>query len=245
MGAWGYGILQNDDSQDGLAALIHVIEDEIVRLAAWRRDERSTARLGAMIGLLLQMASWYSFDPEKEVSRTIHSALERHEPLFGVLPRRARTLLLAVLEGKGKELTARPGKLNRSVRRALFATDSDGFPMERVFAKREPSLFEHREAARYVQEFADHCVSVIDEDFADESIVDDLSRESTGMGAFGTLLVLEPCHVKPSKFVAWRKRWHTVLAAHDEEFEPDDFEREYNKNVELAFRLALKKFATK
>jgi hypothetical protein len=244
MGAWGYGILQNDDAQDGLVDLIRFLEEDFLRIGRGRCNERGAARLGAAVGLLLQLGACRSFSPDSLFSSNVAAYLDYFAPQIGALPRRARTLLHAVFDGKGPGLAARRGKMSRLLRQALFATEKNGFPMERVFSRREPALFEHREAARYVQEFADHCVSVVEADFQSVATVDELYR-SHGMAAFGTLLVLEPCHVKPSKFVAWRKRWHAVLAAHDEEFEPDDFEREYNKNVELAFQLAMTKFAKK
>src|SRR5262249_53970844 len=152
----------------------------------------------------------------------------------------------AVCEGEGEELASRPGRLSRPVRQALFSTPSEDFPMERVFGKREPTLFQHPDAARYVQEFANHCVAVVQEGFEDESAVDDLSREGGFIAGLAVLLVLAPCRVPPRKVESWRKRYHAVrkIGVPSGDVVEDEFEKEYGKCLERTFRLALKKFAT-
>jgi hypothetical protein len=244
MGAWGRGILQNDDAQDGLADLIHDVEDEIRLLAGRRPEERTAARLGAAVGLLLQMSAWYPFDPENEVSAIIHDGLVRQEPKWTALPRRAQQLLREVRDGKGIELAERPGKASRSVGRALFATPVGDFPTERAFGKREPSLFQHPQAARYVQEFADHCAAVAEETFKEEDDLMDITETGKCMAAFSTLLVLEPCRLAPRRIVSWRKRFEISVAEFvDEAGDLDEFDQEYKKCVDLAFRVMLKKYS--
>lgn len=248
MGAWGRGLLQNDTAQDGLVEVISSIEEDVAALAAGARPgERSAARLGAAVGLLLQLSSWHSFDPESEASATVVQAIDRHRPALSALPRKAAHILRRVAEGGGGELASRPAKLNRSLRRALFATESGGFPMERTFGKREASLFADRDAEAYVQKVARRCVELVDADFAEEDIVNDLARESMAMGAFATLLVIEPCRVPVAKVERWRKAHRRAMAAFEVEGEPDEsdaeFEEGYEKCLELAFRLMVRKFS--
>jgi hypothetical protein len=241
MGAWGYGILQNDDAQDGLVEVIHGVEDDISRVAHRRSDEAVAARVGGAVGLLLQLSAWFSLDPESEFFPTLRDTLEQQMTAFNALPRGASRLLTEVQKGKGIEMTNRPAKLNRQLQRTLFATPAEDFSTQRVFSKREPALFRHPEAARYLQGVADRCVERVNCDFADESIVGDLSRESAGMGAFATLLVLEPCQVDPKRFEIWRDQFHKATA--DLELGEEDFEQKYNECLELAFRVGIRKFS--
>lgn len=45
----------------------------------------------------------------------------------------------------------------------------------------------------------------VDAGFAeDEYVASDLSREGRFMGAFGLLLIIEPCVINPEKFTEWK-----------------------------------------
>jgi hypothetical protein len=82
----------------------------------------------------------------------------------------------------------------------------------------------------------------------------DLARESQGMGAFATLLVLEPCRVPVKKVARWRKAYERAVARLDAERESEtepaetdgerEFERDYGKCLDVAFRLMIKRCST-
>ncbi len=248
MGAWGYGILQSDTAQDGISALNHMVQEEIRKLPE-EPSEASAARLGAMVGLLLQ-SSHYSFDPENTFSADLAKILHRHEPFFSALPGNAALILRAVLEGKGQELANRPAKLDPRLEEALHHEVGFEFAVQRDFGQREPDLFAHPEAAAYVQEYADQCADWIDEEFDDEEIVGDFSREGEGcMGGLAMLLLVEPCRVEPVRILAWREKARDAaeeseaeLTGTEYEEEELGFQRPFMKNLERAFELALEKF---
>ena len=113
--------------------------------------------------------------------------------------------------------------------------------MERVFAKREPSLFVHPDAAHYVQKVATWCAGRADEDFTDEEVAGDLAREGQGVGVFATLLVIGPCSVAPRRIDRWRSACRRAVQDLKSEAELDEFEKAHEECLELAFRLMLKK----
>jgi hypothetical protein len=237
MGAWGGGLLQNDDSQDGLAEVIASVEADILRLARRRPAGAVAARAGAGFGLLLQLSSWYSFDPENEKSARLLATLQRQEPAFGSLPKQANDILRHILRGKGIALAERPVKLDRRLQDAFFPEDVGDFPMQRTFGKREPSLFEHPEAARYVQEVADRLVRWVDAAFRRKDVLWYLYDDGGGraVAALAVLLVLEPCRIDPGKFKAWHDR---IREAPEEELEDAD----YAKHLETALAVGIEKF---
>jgi hypothetical protein len=256
MGAWGRGLLQNDSAQDGLCEIIDSIAANALRLGRRRPGEAIAPRLGAAVGLLLQLEATWWFSAENECSARLLDALRRHQAQFEVLPKGAGALLQAVLAGKGASLAGRPGKRSRPLARALFATDVGDFPMQRAFGKREPALFQHPEAARYVQEVADRCARWAEAGFRKRSLARELSSYEGGRGiaALAVLLVLEPCQVSPDRLESWRGYFRAATAGQEESSTRplplhrrfrglDDFERDYRRYLELAFQFGLQKFS--
>lgn len=239
MGTWGRGILQNDTAQDGLCGVIQGICDDVLALGAKRATKKSVARLGAGVGLLLQLSANYWFDEESRHWPPLREALESHRKMFAALSPEAGKILTDVLDGKGQELAARDAAPNARLGRALFATDSQGFSMERTFGYREPSLFEGPEAAQYVQSVADRLVAELDEGFDDDSMVEDPCREAEFIAALAVLLILEPCQVDADHFASWRARFRAAQGDYGDE---SAFFADYNANLELAFELGIEKF---
>jgi hypothetical protein len=246
MGAWGHGLLQNDGVQDELCGIFDSFVDDVRKLSRRRANEAVAARAGAAVGLLLQLSAGYWFDEEREGSwPIIRGVLEKQRPAFDKLPPDAAHLLVAVLEGKGPELAHRDAPSDERLARALYGARQDGFPMERKHGLREPSLFEHPEAARYVQQVADRLVKQLDEGFnSGADVLGDLAREGDFLAALPVLLVLAPCRVDPERFASWRARFRAALA---EPGDPDpdeaDFWRSYHEGLELAFTLGIEKFS--
>jgi hypothetical protein len=239
MGTWGRGILQNDTAQDGLCEVIHGIFDDVVALGKKRATKKSVAKLGAGVGLLLQLSANYWFDEESKYWPQLRAVLESHRALFDSLSPEAALLLSDVLDGKGRELAARDAPGNARLGQALFATDSQGFSMERTLGFREPALFAHPEATKYVQTVADRLVGELDEGFDDDSVVEDPCREADFIAALAVLLVLEPCRVDADHFASWRARFRTAQGEYGDE---SAFFTDYNANLELAFELGIEKF---
>jgi hypothetical protein len=246
MGAWGHGILQNDGVQDELCGVFDGIADDVRKLSRRRPDEKVAARAGAAVGMLLQLSAGYWLSEERERSGpAIRAVLERQRPAFDKLPPAAAVILTDVLEGKGPELAHRKAPADERLARAFYGNRQDGFPMERQHGLREPSLFEHPEAARYVQEVADRLVKQLDRGFAaGADVLADLAREGDFLAALAVLLVIAPCRVDPDKFASWRARFRAALAeSGDADPDEADFVRAYNACVELAFTLGIEKFS--
>lgn len=249
MGAWGYGILQNDTAQDGISALNQMVHEEIRKLPG-EPSEASAARLGAMVGLLLQ-SSHYSFHADNAFSTELAEILRNQEPFFSALPGKAASILNEILEGKGHELATRPAKLDPRLNEALHNEVGAKFPVQCDFGPREPDLFAHPEAAAYVQHYADQCADWLDEEFDDEEIVGDFSREGEGStGGLAMLLLVKPCQVDPARILAWRDKARAAAEENEKEltgteYEEEElgFQRPYLKNLEQLFELALERFA--
>lgn len=223
MGTWGYGILQNDSAQDGIGDLARTIEDDVAGLADRPATVEAAARAGAAVGLLLQFSE-YSLNPESEASAGIRRGLKAQEPAFDALPGKAGSILRGVLEGTHPGLEDRLADLDERVVEALIgpAEEEREFPTQRAFGRREPDLFAHPEAARYAQEVAERCAGLVDEDFEDDEIVDDLCRESTAIGPLGLLLLIEPCRLDPDRVEAWRERAAEGFATMEEDLADED-----------------------
>jgi len=243
MGAWGHGILQNDTAQDGLVGVIHTIYDDVVALEKKPTNAKTAARLGAGVGLLLQLSAGYWFSDDGPSWPKLREVLAQHERAFADVSPEVDRLLADVLAGKGRELAARDGPPDARLGEALFATNSDGFPMERTFGLREPALFAHKEAARYVQEVADRLVKQLDDGFADDDVVAFLDEEAEWIAALAVLLVLEPCRVDPDHFASWRARFRRATAADEEDVDQESFEARYGACLERAFQIGIDKFA--
>ncbi|MEM7012061.1 MAG: hypothetical protein AAF585_11315, partial [Verrucomicrobiota bacterium] len=70
MGAWGYGILENDAAQDGLNDVAWPIHEDVAALSKQTATLESAAKLGAAVGLLMQWSP-YSFNPENSFFATL------------------------------------------------------------------------------------------------------------------------------------------------------------------------------
>src|SRR5689334_483194 len=111
MGAWGRGLLQNDDAQDGLLTITDDVEADVIRLRRRRPAAEHAGRLAAGVGVLLQLQMWHCFDPEREYHDALLATLERHAPAFSALPKTAVDLLGALRAGKGQEIVNEEGSL--------------------------------------------------------------------------------------------------------------------------------------
>lgn len=237
MGTFDVGILDNDAAMDGLGDLRHSISEEIARLGSTKPGPKSTPRLAAAVGLLLQLDA-YSFSAENDRSGSIVEAVKAHLAWTGLSPK-ARAVLERVANGEGEALAERPAKLPAGVGKALRSAFKGA-----NFGKREPALFDSKPGAAYVQEIARGCVETIDEDFEDEDLWSDLCREAMGMGGLAALLVLEPCSVPARKIERWRKCAQKGLAALEErEDEELDFQRPYHANLDRVYAALLKRFS--
>jgi hypothetical protein len=247
MGAWGYGILQNDAAQDDLCEVIEGIHGDVIALRKEPTNSKTVARLGAGVGLLLQLSAGYWFSEEGEHWAPLREVLAQHQSGFAAVSPEVDRILADVLAGKGGELAARDAPPDTRLSGALFATDAKHFPMERTFSYREPALFADPEAARYVQEVADRLMKKVDEGFADDEIVEDLSREADFMAALGVLLVLEPCRIDPDHFASWRTRFREVKAEADEQSDPLEleFDERYTACLEQTFQIGIDRFSAK
>ena len=100
------------------------------------------------------------------------------------------------------------------------------------------------EAEAYVQEVADRCIEMVDDDFSDETLWDDLCREAVGMGGLGTLLALTPCHIPRSRIEKWRDAAAEGLARLEQRNDEEvGFQRPYHANLSRVFRVLLSRSA--
>jgi hypothetical protein len=247
MGAWGHGLLQNDEMLDGMGDVTGGIAYDIRKLARRRPNEAVAARIGAAVGLLMRLQEGYSFEEEPGEDQPIRAILERQRPAFAKLPPEAARVLTEVLEGKGAELARRDGPPDPRLARALYGErrpDDDRPPIVCPFGVHEPSLFEHPEAARYVQEVADRLVKMADKGFNDDSALNDISDDGGhAVAPVVVLLALEACRVDPDKFASWRARFRAAVAELTEEGPLDDWEERFNEGLETAFAVGIEKFS--
>ncbi len=238
MGTWDDGLLDNDTALDGLGDLRHTIVADIVAFGAMKPTASSTAKLGAAVGILLQLSA-YDFGLETETGPKIATVVKAHGGQIAKLPPAARKVLEAVAAGQGETLADRPAKMSdRQI--GVLRKGASRAP----FGKREPSLFASKAAATYVQRVARRCVAMVDDDFRDEGNWSDLCREGIGIGCLGVLLVLDPCSVPSAKLERWRRAAKKGIAALRED--PDDeldFHEGYYANLDAALGLLQRKFA--
>ena len=242
MGAWGYGIIQNDAAQDSMCEVAHRIESDITALSG-AGSEEDAAKVGAATGLLLQFSP-YSFNPENDFHDRLIGALIANRKYFVHLDGKSAEILNQIIDGRGSELAARDGEVDADIEKALHSDENEDFIMQKAFSVSEHDLFRHPVAMKYVQQIFDRIVADVDEGFEDEELVSDLSREAEFMGAFALLLVLPAGRVNSGKFHQWRDRFREVW----EDIEPIDdeierkFEENYNRYLELAFQCGSARF---
>src|SRR5436305_1236658 len=58
MGAWGRGLLQNDETQDALLRVVREISEDVGRLRRRRPAPDVAGRVAAAVGLMLQLQLW-------------------------------------------------------------------------------------------------------------------------------------------------------------------------------------------
>jgi hypothetical protein len=245
MGVWGHGILQNDFAQDDLCEVIEGIYGDVIALGRESTNRTTVARLGAGVGLMLQLSASYWFNEEGEYWAPLREVLALHEKGFAAVPPEAGRILADVLAGKGKELVDRDPPPDARLSGALFAKDMKGFHLlERTFGYREPALFGDPEAARYVQEVADRLAMVVDEGVARDYMLEDPCNEADFIAAMSVLLVLEPCQVGPHRFASWRERFREVQAgAKPVDPTESDFLARYNGCLEQALQIGIDRFS--
>jgi hypothetical protein len=226
MGAWGYGILQNDAVQDAMLRFIREVRADVDPLREAAPSPDGAGRLAAVVGLLLQLQAPHCFDPAREYAATILAAIERQAPALTALPKTAVDLLGAIRGHHGVELAGEEGPLAEDLYQAFFDADA-GFPMERGTGVRHAGMFAHPAGAAYVQEVADRCVRRLSEGFADlgepPEMWDELADE---VAALSALLQLEPCRVDAGLFRGW---WQSYLVACAEEDYEEEYEWEYRR----------------
>lgn len=241
MGAWGYGILQNDNAQDGLLELVGDIYDDMIALGSEPASRAAAARLGAGAGLLLQLSASPIFSVKDKRWAPLREVLVLHEKGFAALPPEADRILADILAGKGQELAARKAPPDARLDGALLAEDSQE---ERAFGYREPALFADPDAARYVQEVADRLAEQVDGGVRDDDMASDPSREADFMAALAVLLILEPCRIDPDRFASWRELFREVYV----DPEPGDpteseFYAAYSACLEQALQIGIDRFS--
>jgi hypothetical protein len=241
MGAWGCGLLQNDDVQDGLVELLHTIDADVARLRRRRPSAGLAGRLAGAVGLLLQLKSVSSFDPGRERGATLLAVLDRQAPAFSALSKTARDLLGAIQAGKGLGLVELEGPLPPELSQAFFE-DEPGFLTERGTGRHHPDLFEHPTGAAYVQEVADRCVEVVRRGFADLGEPPEMSDEhGDEIAALCVLLQLQPCKVSTELFRDW---WDRYRAAEGDDLEGlEEYEEAYRRCLWRALNHGLLRFS--
>lgn len=238
MGTWDHGILDNDTALDGLGDLAGGIVVDVRALASARPGARSTAQLGAAVGLLLQMSA-YSFSEGSDAAPDLAAAIRAHEAGLRHLPPRAQAVLRQVLAGQGEQLAERPARLRPETAALLHA----GQGARSGFGLREASLFARPAATAYVQQIARRCVAAIQEDFEDEDNWHDLCREGIGAGALAALLVIGPCRVPRSKLERWRRCAQKGLARLEAEADEElSFHRVYYRNLDRVYAALLRRY---
>jgi hypothetical protein len=246
MGTWGHGVLQNDTAQDDLCEVIGGIYGDVIALGNEPTNKKTVARLGAGIGIMLQLSASYWFSEEGEYWAPLREVLALHEKGFAAMSPEAGRILAEVLARKGEELAARDAPPDARLSGALFATDMQGsHPLERTFGYRELALFADPEAAHYVQEVADRLARKVDEGIAYDYMVADPCREANFMAALVVLIVLEPCRIGPDRFASWQERFRKVQA----EAGPGDpnesaFFAAYNACLEQALQIGIDRFSS-
>jgi hypothetical protein len=236
MGTWGSGLMEGDGPLDYIGDLVHQIEQDIAGFAKVDPSETMAARLGAALGLLLQV-SIYSF--ESDFARTLKKVLSRHSKSINKLSEDAKKIFEEVAGGNGPRLARGTRVIDERLQTLLgkrWAMDT-----------RQTALFHHPEAIAYVQSFAEKCADIVDEGFLGANL--DLYQVDF-MGACGLLLVIAPIHIDGKRIARWREHLRRVhdqtkvaLSRPINQASQADlpFFEEYMKNAAQAFDLILSK----
>jgi hypothetical protein len=236
MGTWGSGLMEGDGPLDCIGDLAHQIEQDIAGFAKADPSETMAARLGAALGLLLQV-SIYSF--ESDFARTLKKVLSHHSKSINRLSEDAKKIFEEVAGGNGPRLARGTRVIDERLQTLLgrrWAMDT-----------RQTALFHHPEAIAYVQSFAEKCGDIVDEGFQGEDL--DL-YEVNFMGACGLLLVIAPIQIDGNRIARWRdnlRRVHdqtkVALSKPINQANQADlpFFEEYMTNAAQAFDLILSK----
>ncbi|MDY7099914.1 MAG: hypothetical protein S0880_01880 [Actinomycetota bacterium] len=229
MGAWDYGILDNDTALDGLGAVVDGVVADIDRLAGEPSNEETVGRLAAAVGIVLQLAP-AALDPDTGNDRTrgaVVAALTVHADGIGAhLSPGAQRILGLIADGEVALLEQHPAE-------PVDAVSVDG---DHAVHLAEPALFEHLAAGTYVDEVATRCVQAFATDAADEEVWTDLAREAAGVGALAALLVLEPCDLPVELLTEWQQL--AALGLAELELSDDgelDFHQPYHANLDAVF----------
>jgi hypothetical protein len=241
MGAWGCGLLQNDVVQDALVRFLRTIDADVARLRTQGPTADLAGRLAGAVGLLLQLMSVSSFDPDTQRGVTLLAVLEQQAPAFSALPGTAAQLLGAIQAGKGMELVEQEGTLPADLSQAFFE-DEPGFLTERGTGTYHAGLFEHPASAAYAQEVADRCVEVVRRGFAGLGEPPEMWDEhGNEIVALCVLLQLQPCRVSPELFRDW---WSRYRAAEGNDLEGlDEYEQTYRCCLWRALNHGLLRFS--
>ncbi len=233
MGAWGTGILQNDDSQDGLVDIARDIERSVAALEA----DRWPKLLGA-IGLLVQFSP-FSFSPDSDFHPVLIKAIERYRPAMSGVSEAVEHALAALLAGDS--LRVERQHLPFALENALHERAEDlpeGFLPQKTWAKPFEGSFAHPMARDLAQEIADRCVTRLEQLFADEQYLRDFVP--LPLGDLALLLIVSPISVEPIRFEQWRTAWRRARYVPDG---VDPFCDAYEAALERAFEYGITRFA--
>src|SRR6185503_21304690 len=112
MGTWDSGLLDNDNSLDGLGDLTSQIRDDLF-------EATDPGRAAAAAGMLLQLSP-FDFSAENPDSADLALAIGALDGKK--LPAEAKKVLAEVAAGKGLALAERPAKLPAGVAKLLHAS---------------------------------------------------------------------------------------------------------------------------
>lgn len=230
MGYWNTGLLDNDYALDYIGSITDKLHDEVSRVTAEKPSRSAVFRLGAAVGLILQLEPWGSHAAGPRIIPNLRQALEHQEKMLPYLPKRARAFLLEAAEDANRL----GQRLARGVERRIRTALGSGL------GYREAILFEHPAAKALVQKFANECVRALDEELANVDCREDVEP---ALGFLAILLVIEPCKVSLRKINGWHKKAHAIC----EEAIPSsrEFMPKYLRNLDLAFEAAKHKFTSK
>jgi hypothetical protein len=191
MGQWGPGLMEGDDPVRIKEELVDGLHEDLSDHLSEPASETGVAELGCLAGLLLKFSPASFQGPFFE---TIRSAIEHERALLGKLPMDAAWARDAISKGGAANL------LERSIPREPQIIQVLGEMWKQDC--HQPMLFTHKDAAAYLQLFADSCVTTLDEGLDPE--VSPYGTEV--LAALGLLLVIPPCKVDRDHIETWRQQ---------------------------------------